>query len=72
MQLQLYTSQITFKKIAVPTANIIAVAVAAASSTAVAVTAHGHQSSSFIVKCNGYKFMRGTSYNAEAGLDSCK
>ena len=23
-------------------------------------------------KCNDIKFMRGTSYNAEAGLDSCK
>ena len=35
---------------------------------------HGHQSSSFIIKYNDSKFMRGTSYNAEAeaGLDSCK
>ena len=33
---------------------------------------HGHQSSYFSVKWNGNKFMRGTSYNAEAGLDLCK
>ena len=35
---------------------------------------HGHQSSSFIVKCidTCNKFMRVTSYSAEAGLDSCK
>ena len=33
---------------------------------------HGHQSSSFIEKCNDNKFMSGTSYNAEAGLYLCK
>ena len=33
---------------------------------------HGHLSSSFIVKYNDNKFMRGTSYSAEAELDSCK
>ena len=33
---------------------------------------HSHQSSSCIVKCNDNEFIRGTSYCAEAGLDSCK
>ena len=33
---------------------------------------HSHQSSSCIIKCNDNKFIRGTSYCAEAGLDSCK
>ena len=32
------------------------------------VNIHGHQSSFFILKCNDI----GTSYYAEAGLDSCK
>ena len=33
---------------------------------------HGHQSSSFIAKCNDNKFICGTSHYAAAELETCK
>ena len=36
------------------------------------VNIHGHQSSSFIAKCNDNKFICGTSHYAAAGFETCR